>query len=200
MAVTDHHDIFIGSTDDGWTFLVVNRPIRNAARILTGAGFTTRTLEGRTLYLLPPETAEDAHERAGIAAYGLMAHTMDLVDLAWTTRHASADGAPYEAVVRFHDGTVTATARTDRASEVLAQNGFAPAEASREYTLPAGLSEHDAVNALVRAETHLHSCGIPVRVGLGIPTVQDIPPPSSRPAATPTPLPPDQTRHRRRHR
>jgi hypothetical protein len=60
MAVTDHHDIFIGSTDDGWTFVVVNRPIRNAARILTGAGSTVRMIEGRTLYLLPPETAEDA--------------------------------------------------------------------------------------------------------------------------------------------
>ncbi|MFF9778532.1 hypothetical protein ACF1HJ_33395 [Streptomyces sp. NPDC013978] len=197
MAITDHHDIFIGSTDDSWTFVVVNRPIRNAARILTGAGFTARTQQGRTLYLLPPETAEDAHERAGVAAYGLMAHTMDLVDLAWTTRRPGADGAESEAAVRFHDGTVTATARTDRAGEILAQNGFAPTKASRAYTLPAGLSERDAVNAVVRAETHLHSCGIPVRVGLGIPTVQDIPPAPSRPAATPAPLPPNQARHRR---
>ncbi|ULR48490.1 hypothetical protein [Streptomyces deccanensis] len=197
MALTDHHDIFIGSTDDGWTFVIINRPIRNAARILTSAGFTARTHQGRTLYLLPPETVEDAHERAGIAAYGLMAHTMDLVDLAWTTRYPSTGGAEPDATFRFHDGTVTATALTDRASEVLAQNCFAPTKASREYALPAGLSERDAVNAVVRAETHLYSYGIPVRVGLGIPTLQDIPPAPSRPAATPAPLPPDQARHRR---
>jgi hypothetical protein len=198
MAITDHHDVFIGSTDDGWTFVIVNRPIRNAHRMLTGAGFAAREHKGHTLYLLPPQTGEDAHERAGVAAYGLMAHTMDLVDLAWTTRHPSASGAEPEATIRFHDGTVTATALTDSAGKVFAQNGFTPAKASQEYTLPAGLSESDAVNAVVRAETHLHSYGVRVRVDLGIPTLQDIPPAPSRPPSAPALPSPDQAQRRRR--
>lgn len=199
MAITDHHDVFIGSTDDGWTFVIVNRPIRKAHRMLTGAGFTAREHQGRTLYLLPPQTGEDAHERAGVAAYGLMAHTLDLVDLAWTTRHPNASGAEPGATIRFHDGTVTATALTD-SGDVLAQNGFTPTKASQEYTLPAGLSEADAMNAVVRAETHLHSYGLRVRVDLGIPTLQDIPPAPSRPPSAPPPAPPspDQAQRRRR--
>ncbi|PIM65985.1 hypothetical protein CTU88_45805, partial [Streptomyces sp. JV178] len=79
-------------------------------RMLTAAGFTAREHQGRTLYLLPPQTSEGAHESAGVAAYGLMAHTMDLVDLAWTTHHPSTNDAEPEATIRFRDGTVTATA------------------------------------------------------------------------------------------
>jgi hypothetical protein len=196
MAVTDHHDVFIGSTEDGWTFAVLNRPIPNAARILTGAGFTTRKHQGRTLYLLPPETAADAHERAGIAAYGLMAHTLDFVDLAWTTRQA-ATTAP-EATMRCAGGAVCATTTTDRASEVLAQHGFAPTGTDRQYELPAGLGEKDALSAVVSAEAHLHAHGFGVRVDLGIATVQDIPPAPSRPG--PAPAPPPTTQIKRRSR
>lgn len=104
MALTDHSDVFIGSTGDGWTFVVLNRRIRNGARILTGAGFTAREHQGRTLYLLPPETAQDAHERAGVAAYGLMAHTLDLVDLAWTTRqHGGTPSREPDVTICFTD-------------------------------------------------------------------------------------------------
>jgi hypothetical protein len=198
MSIVDHHDVFVGSTDDGWTFLVLNRPLNGAARILTAAGFTARQAQGRTLYLLPPETAADAHERAGVAAYGLMAHTMDLVDLAWTTHHPSTDGTESEATIRFHDGTVTATALTDRAADVLTQHGFTPAEAAREYTLPAQRGEADTVNAVVRAETHLFTHGVRVRVDLGIPTLQDIPPAPPHPLITPAPPTPDQAPRRRR--
>ncbi len=120
MALTDHHDIFIGSTGDGWTFLVLNRPLRNAARILTGAGFTAREHQGRTLYLLPPEAAEDAHERAGVAAFGLMAHTLDLVGLAWTTRqHGASPDAQPDVTIRFTEHAVAATAATGQAGAVL---------------------------------------------------------------------------------
>ncbi|MFJ8151138.1 hypothetical protein [Streptomyces sp. NPDC094468] len=81
MSLLDFPDVFIGSTDDGHTFIVINRRIRDADRLLTQAGFLAREHLGRTLYLLPPGTAQDAHERAGIAMYGLLAHTHDLVDL-----------------------------------------------------------------------------------------------------------------------
>lgn len=70
-----------------------------------------------------------------------MAHTMDLVDLAWTTRQDSTDSAEPEATIRFRVNSVTATAPTDRATDVLAQHGFTPAETAQEYTLPAQRSE-----------------------------------------------------------
>ncbi|WSQ12892.1 hypothetical protein OG604_36835 [Streptomyces sp. NBC_01231] len=200
MALTDHSDVFIGSTGDGWTFVVLNRHIRNAARILTGAGFTAREHQGRTLYLLPPETAEDAHERAGVAAYGLMAHTMDLVDLAWTTRqHGTGTTTQTDVTIRFTDGSVTASATTDQADAVLAQHGFTPAEAAtRQHQLPPGLGEQDALSAVVRAEAHLYADGIGVRIDLGIATWQDIPPAPSRPGAAPAP--PSNTPVKRRGR
>lgn len=181
MALTDHHDVFIGSTGDGWTFVVLNRPIRNAARILTRAGFTAREHQGRPLYLLPPETAEDAHERAGVAAYGLMAHTLDLVDLAWTTRqHGATPSHEPDVTIRFTDHAVTATAATGQADALLVQHGFVAAEAKRQYALPSGLGERDAVSAVVRAEAHLYAHGISARIDLGIATPQDIPPAPSR--------------------
>ncbi|MEU9189253.1 hypothetical protein AB0D14_32855 [Streptomyces sp. NPDC048484] len=190
MALTDHHDIFIGSTDDGWTFVALNRPLPRAARILTAAGFTARQHQGRTLYLLGPETAEDAHERAGVAAYGLMAHTLDLVDLAWTTRqHGATPAARPEVTIRFTNDAVTATAATGRAGAVLARHGFTPAGAKRQYALPPGLGERDALGTIVRAEAHLYADGISVRIDLGIATWQDIPPAPSRPGAAPTPPP-----------
>ncbi|NGO49439.1 hypothetical protein [Streptomyces ureilyticus] len=181
MALTDHHDVFIGSTGGGWTFVVLNRPLRNAARILTGAGFTAREHQGRTLFLLAPETAEDAHERAGVAAYGLMAHTLDFVDLAWTTRqHGASPAARPEVTIRFTDHAVTATAATDRADAILVQYGFAPAGVKRQYALPPGLGERDALSAVVRAEAHLYADGISVRIDLNIATWRDIPPEGTR--------------------
>ncbi|MGW5868234.1 hypothetical protein ACWFRJ_39515 [Streptomyces sp. NPDC055239] len=86
MPLLDIPDVFIGSTDDGHTFVVLNRRIRDADRLLTEAGFHPMQHLGRRLYLLPPGTAQDAQERAGIAMYGLLAHTHDLIDLSWTTR------------------------------------------------------------------------------------------------------------------
>ncbi|MFF6783781.1 hypothetical protein [Streptomyces sp. NPDC012510] len=197
MALTDHHDVFIGSTGDGWTFVVLNRPLRNAARVLTAAGFTARKHQGRTLYLLPPETAEDAHERAGVAAYGLMAHTLDLVDLAWTTRqHGASPATQPDVSIGFADGTVTATADTDQAGAILVQYGFAPTGAKQQYGLPPELGERDALSAVVRAEAHLYADGISVRIDLGIATPQDIPPAPTRSAAATAPPPTTQVKRR----
>ena len=101
MAFIDHHDIVIGSTDDGHTFIVINRPIRAAHRILTQNGFTAREHQGRTLYLLPPGTStQDAHDRAGNALGDLLAHIMDFVDLSSTTRWMDSGPLPM-AVARF---------------------------------------------------------------------------------------------------
>lgn len=199
MALTDHHDVFIGSTGDGWTFVVLNRPIRNAARILTGAGFTARKHRGRTLYLLPPETAEDAHEHAGVAAYGLMTHTLDFVDLAWTTRqHGVNPAARPDVTIRFTDHAVTATAATDQSIAILGQHGFTPTGTRRQYELPPGHGERDALSAVVHAEAHLYTDGISVRIDLGIATIQDIPPaPLSKGN---TPPPPPATRSQRKTR
>ncbi|MFE5162940.1 hypothetical protein ACFRNT_31435 [Streptomyces sp. NPDC056697] len=198
MALTDHNDVFIGSTGDGHTFVVLNRPIRNAARCLTAAGFTAREHQGRTLYLLPPEAAPDAHERAGVAAYGLMAHTLDLVDLAWTTRQHGVD-APTErpeVAIRFADGTVTATTTTDSAHAIQLQHGFAPAGAEGQYELPPGSGERDTLSAVVRTEAHLYTDGLSVRIDLGLATVQDIPPARPRPGAALTPPSPAQAKRR----
>lgn len=125
MSLLDIPDVFIGSTDDGHTFVVLNRRIRDTDRLLTDAGFLTREHLGRTLYLLPPSTAQDAHERAGIAMYGLLAHTHDLVDLAWTTRQDDATPSREpDVTIRFTDHAVTATAATGHADAILAQHGF----------------------------------------------------------------------------
>ncbi|MBT2509187.1 hypothetical protein J7I98_25545 [Streptomyces sp. ISL-98] len=199
MALTDHHDVFIGSTRDGWTFVALNRPIPNAGRILTGAGFTAREHQGRTLYLLPPETAEDAHERAGVAAYGLMAHTHDLVDLAWTTRqHAASATAQDEVTISFTDGHVTASVTTDEAEAILTQQSFTSTGTPQQHELPAGLAERDALGAVVRTEAHLFAHGLNVRIDLGIATVQDIPP--ARPRTGSAPVPPPMPQPKRRSR
>lgn len=199
MALIDQSDVFIGSTSDGWTFVALNRPIRNAARILTRAGFTARKHQGHTLYLLPPETAEDAHERAGIAAYGLLAHTMDFVDLAWTTRQHGASPATQPAVnIRFTDHAVTATAATDTARALLARHRFTPSADGSLYVLAARLSERAVVSTVVQAEAHLHADGISVRIDLGFATLQDIPPAPPRPGTAPSP--PSTTPVQRRSR
>ncbi|MFI9755729.1 hypothetical protein [Streptomyces collinus] len=198
MAFTDHPDVFVGSTDDAWTFVILNRRIPGAGRVLTGAGFTARQHQGRTVYLLPPEAAEDAHELAGVAVYGLMAHTLDLVDLAWTTRKPESGPVTPDVSLRITDATVTATTATGQAARVLIENGFTPTGAKGQYTLPHARDERDALGAVVRTEAHLHADGIRVRVDLGIATWQDIPPPPSRPGAAPTPpyTPPGKRRSR----
>ncbi|MEV3857554.1 hypothetical protein AB0J38_24900 [Streptomyces sp. NPDC050095] len=185
MALTDHNAVFIGSTDDGHTFVLVNRKIPAAHQTLVRAGFTTREHHGRTVYYLAPDTSEDAVERALTAAYSLMAHTMDLVDLAWTTRARASGQQPVPALsFCFNNGTVTATATTGPARAVLKQHRFTRTTGDT-YAPPAGLGERDLVATVVRAETHGYADGLDVRVDLGIPTLAAIPAASRtrRPAA-----------------
>lgn len=195
MAFIDHHDVFIGSTDDGWTFAVLNRRLPHSARqALIEAGFTARTQRGRTLYVLPPgQPTAEAHERTGVALYGLLAHTMDFADLSWTTRWPNAGPETADVRIAFAGEQVTATAGTGTGRSILHRHGFAPARG--QLTLPAGLGERDRVGAVVRAESHLHSEGITVHVSLGIPTLYAIPPVPGRTPA-PSPSRPGQPRTR----
>ncbi|MGW2650800.1 hypothetical protein ACWC2T_39450 [Streptomyces sp. NPDC001393] len=196
MAFTDHHAVFVGSTDDGHTFVVVNQPIRSAHRILTTSGFTAREHQGRTLYLLPPSTSrEEAHNRTGEALHQLLAHTMDFVDLNWTTRYHESGPAPKPTVhFDLSDGHITATAHTQDARGVLEQHGFTPTAAG--YTLPYELGERESVGIVARAETHLWSLGLPSEIRLGLPTPKAITTTRGRTqATTPTP-PPAPQRHR----
>ncbi|MGA5348601.1 hypothetical protein ACPCSQ_23455 [Streptomyces griseoincarnatus] len=57
VSLLDIPDVFIGSTDDGHTFVILNRRIRDADRLLTDAGSLPREHHGRRLYLLPPDSA-----------------------------------------------------------------------------------------------------------------------------------------------
>ncbi|MCC2276235.1 hypothetical protein LKL35_12540 [Streptomyces sp. ET3-23] len=199
MAFTDHHAVFVGSTDDGHTFIVLNQPIRSAHRILTTSGFTTREHQGRTLYLLPPNTSsEEAHNRTGEALHELLAHTMDFVDLSWTTRYLDAGPVP-KAVVHFDlsNGHVTATTHTQAADDVLEQHGFTPTPAG--YTLPSELGERECVGAVARAEAHLWSIGLASEARLGLPTPEAITAAPGRTRAA-TPTPPTVPTHQRRTR
>ncbi|MFE4664517.1 hypothetical protein ACFRI7_11875 [Streptomyces sp. NPDC056716] len=179
--------MFIGSTDDGHTFVTLNAPIPGARQALAEAGFTARSHHGRTLYLFPPgPTTAEAHEKAGVALYGLLAHTLDFADLAWTTRQPSS--GPEQAAVRitFAGEQVTATARTSAGRDILTRHGFLTT--GDILTLPPGLSERDRVGAVVRLESHLYTEGITVHVALGFPTVDAIPPkPGPEPAPVPAP-------------
>ncbi|MFF9785120.1 hypothetical protein [Streptomyces nigrescens] len=200
MSLLDIPDVFIGSTDDGHTFVVLNLRIRDADRMLTDAGFLAREHLGRTLYLLPPGTAQDAHERAGVAMYGLLAHTLDLVDLSWTTRWSpGTPEADPDLRFQFANGIATATAATAAARSLLEQHGFAPAADGSSYQLPRGLKQRSLLGAVTAAESHAYTHGLTVRVGLGIATPMDIPA-APRLASPVVPGPPPGPATRRRPR
>ncbi|MFJ6017248.1 hypothetical protein [Streptomyces sp. NPDC092952] len=187
MSILDIPDVFIGSTDDEHTFVILNRRIRGADRLLTEAGFTARKVHGRTVYLLPPSSPEDAHEKAGVAMYGLLAHTHDLVDLALTTRWAPQEPTPTPAPdlrFMFTGSSLTATALTEKARSLLVQHGFV-LSADGTYE-PPRTEESSLLSAVVRSETHAYATGVTVRVDLGIPTPGAIPPPT-RPTSPPVP-------------
>ncbi|MFJ4572049.1 hypothetical protein ACIP4W_11555 [Streptomyces sp. NPDC088846] len=198
MSFIDIPDVFIGSTDDDHTFVVLNRPIRGANGVLTAAGFTARKLHGRTVYLLPPGTPEDANEKAGIAMYGLLAHTHDLVDLSRTTRWNPQEPAPDPDLrFTFTGPVLTADAATDEARSLLEQHGFAPSAGGTSYGLVTPVDEPSLLSAVVRAEAHAHADGIDVRIYLGMPTPDAIPAPPG-PASSPVPGSPAAAPTRRR--
>ncbi|UIX34363.1 hypothetical protein [Streptomyces sp. GQFP] len=199
MSFVDHADVFIGSTGDAHTFVVLNRPIRGAERLLTGAGFTARTINGRSIYLLPPTASEEANERAGIAMYGLLSHTHDLVDLSWTTRRSPQDPGPEpDLCFTLSDTALTATAATNEARSLLEQHGFTPSAGS-SYQAPVPLNERDLLGAVVRAEYHAYAHGLVVHVDLGIPTPDAIPAAPQRASTAVPGGPATQPTRRRTH-
>ncbi|MFI2236476.1 hypothetical protein [Streptomyces chrestomyceticus] len=202
MAFIDHSDVVIGSTDDGHTFVLLNRAIPPAQRILTDQGFTARQPSGtgRPLYLLPPAYAgEQANTRTGEAMWTLFNHTWDVTDLSWTTRWLPDKPLP-EPDVHFDVSgeRVTATARTDAARRILANHGFTPTQ--NGYALPAGMEESRQLGAVVQAEIALSMEGLGARIGLGFRTPADIPaaPAHTSHTATPPAAPaPDRPRRTR---
>jgi hypothetical protein len=193
MALTEHHDVFFGSTRDGWTFAVLNRPLAGAAQILVGAGFTPRSHRGHTLYALPPEKAPDAPEATGIALYGLMAQTYNIATLAWTAVPQHPAPSQPDVLLRFSHGTVTATVTAADSAAVLVQYGFRPAGRTGHYALPSLLSERERLSAVVPAEAHLLTTHHTVRIDLGIATIREVPvkhlTTGPVPAASPVPRP-----------
>ncbi|MEU2991588.1 hypothetical protein ABZ772_14550 [Streptomyces griseoincarnatus] len=187
MSPLDIPDVFIGSTDDGHTFVILNRRISDADRLLTEAGFHPREHHGRRLYLLPPGTVQDVHERAGVAMYGLLAHTHDLVDFSWTTRWSPDQpaGGP-DLRFQFGDGTVAVTASTAAARLLLEQHGFVSTADCESYRPRDGLDERGLLGAVTAAEAHAYTHGLSARVHLGIPTPSDIPASTRRRSAPAT--------------
>ncbi|WP_148593108.1 hypothetical protein [Streptomyces sp. WAC01526] len=199
MSFLNIPDVFIGSTDDGHTFVVLNRRLRDADRMLTDAGFLPREHLGRKLYLLPPGPARDAHESAGDAMDGLLTRTIDIVDLSWTTRwNPDTPEADPDLRFQFANGTVTATAETTTARSLLEQHGFTAVDGS-SYQPPPGLEHDGLLGAVTAAEAHAYTHGLTVHVGLGIPTPMDIPA-APRPASPVAPSPPPGPATRRRPR
>ncbi|MFI0776166.1 hypothetical protein [Streptomyces sp. NPDC021212] len=197
MAFIDHHDVFVGSTTDGHTFIALNRSLPAAHRILTRNGFTAREHQDRTLYLLPPTSAPEAHDRTGQVLHELLPHTMDFADLSWTTRWMDSGPLPQTgAHIDLSDGRVTATADTDVAREVLEQHGFQRTPTG--YALPGEIGERERVGIVVRAEIHLWALGHGVEVSLGFPTPDAISPAPSRVSA-PAPSHPPQPAMSKRH-
>ncbi|MFD6898658.1 XF1762 family protein [Streptomyces diastaticus] len=176
MTFLDLPDVFVGSTDDGHTFVLLNRRIRSADRTLTEAGFHRQDHPGRTLYLLPPGLPEEANERAGIATYGLLAHTHDLVDLSWTTRwDPDRPASAADLHVQFVNGTVALTPRSTAARSLLSQHvDLAPA-ADGSFRPQTGLDQRRQLGVVTAVETHAYTHSLKVQIDLGIPTPSEIP-------------------------
>lgn len=174
MSLVDHNDVFFGSTDDAWTFALLNRPIAAGPDILTSAGFTPRIHGGRTVYLLSPGTPGTG-ARTGDAIGRLLHHSLDIVELAWTARLAPSPADQPDAHITVEGTTVTATVTGPRAHAVLTDVGFTSC-GDATLRLPGDLDEPETVGRIVRAEAHLLVEGLHVRVDLGIATPGDLPP------------------------
>ncbi|MGW4345345.1 hypothetical protein ACWEL8_09735 [Streptomyces sp. NPDC004690] len=199
MSFVDVPNVFIGRTDDGHTFVVLNRSARSAGQVLTAAGFTARQISSRTVYLLAPTTSEEANERVGIALYGLLAFAHDVGDPTWTTWWNSQPAPEPDLRFVFAGGTVTATAETGAARSLLEQHGFEPSGAGASYQLPTELDESRLLGAVDCAESHACALGLGVRVDLGIATPDAIPAPRGR-ASHPAPgSPATRSAQRRSH-
>ncbi|WP_329169939.1 hypothetical protein OG754_01025 [Streptomyces decoyicus] len=71
---------------------------------------------------------------------------------------------------RFINGTVTAKAKSDQASALLAAHKFTPAADDDSYLPSAGLNERDLVYAVVLVECHAYADGFSVWIDLDVPT------------------------------
>ncbi|MGK4906412.1 hypothetical protein [Streptomyces albus] len=198
MAVIDHHTVVVGSTGDQHTFVLLNRPVPAAHRILTEQGLTFRRGPGRPVYLLPPEAAgAEAHRAVATAIHRLLDHTTDFIDLSATARIAHHPPASLTApAARFdlaHPRARTTT--TDPlAGALLQRQGFRPADGG--YLLPGHLPEPARIAAVVLADFALDRAGATSLISLGLPTPADIPPTPTQARHTGHQLPRHATPHR----
>ncbi|MET8577347.1 hypothetical protein [Streptomyces sp. NPDC005012] len=174
LAITDHHEVFLGSTNDGHTFAVLNsdkrRYLRPAHHVLTKAGFAPVDHRGRIVYLLPPT---DTLHQAGQAMYELCAHTADMADLAWTARPRHADP---QVRILFTGNKVSIVTDSPRARVALRQLGTVNENANGDFALSDSLTEREKVRAVVRIDLRLDRQNITSHIDLGIATPAAIPP------------------------
>ncbi|NYV73253.1 hypothetical protein [Streptomyces sp. UH6] len=185
LAITDHHEVFLGSTNDGHTFAVLNSDKRRylgaAHRVLTKAGFAPVDHRGRIVYLLPPTNALHQAEQA---MYELCAHTADMADLAWTARPRHADP---QVRIFFTGNKVSIVTDSSRARAALRQLGTVNENADGDFALSDSLTEREKVRAAVRIDLRLDRQNITSHIDLGIATPAAIPPAPHRlsPVASP---------------
>ncbi|WTD05878.1 hypothetical protein OH717_26520 [Streptomyces albidoflavus] len=176
MTFLDLSDVFVGSTDDGHTFVVLNRRVRGADKTLTEAGFHRQAHPGRTLYLLPPGLPEEANERVGTATDGLLAHTHDLVDLSWTTRwDPDRPDSAADLHVQFLSGTVVLTPKSTATRTLLSQHTDLASAADGSFRPQTGLDQRRQLAIVTAIETHAFMHSLKVHIDLGIPTPSEIP-------------------------
>ncbi|WP_185908693.1 hypothetical protein, partial [Streptomyces sp. WAC02707] len=142
--------------------------------IFRAAGFSPREHLGRTIYLLAPGTPGTG-ARTGDAIAQLLPHTLDIVELAWTSHYRPAGASAPDTRITVCGTDVAATTTTPRAHPLLLQAGFTKRR-NGTLQLADNMDEDEVVDRIVRTEAHLLAEGLLVRVDLGIATPDVFPP------------------------
>ncbi|MFB7630527.1 hypothetical protein ACFC0M_06200 [Streptomyces sp. NPDC056149] len=181
MALFDHHDITLGSSDDGHPFLTVTTAAPHAHRLLVNRGFTPYAHRGRVVYFphLDVPLAE-AHrlieEAANAVCLAGSAPLSSIADLRWTT-YAVAPGSVLEPAVRLHAGHLPATATVHHRNlairRALEDAKFQPTPWG--YVLPADMGERDQAQACTQLLGDLWGLDLPCETRLGVPSPASLP-------------------------
>ncbi|WP_274912500.1 hypothetical protein [Streptomyces sp. WZ-12] len=181
MALFDHHDIVLGTSDDGHPFLTVNTATPHAHRLLIDRGFAPYAHRGRTLYFprldVPFAEAHRLTEQAAEEVC-LVGSTplSSIADLRWTT-YAVAPGSVLEPAVRLYAEhlpvTVTVHDRAPAIRRALADAEFQPTPWG--YVLPADMDEEDQAQACQQLHGDLWGLDLPSETRLGVPSPASLP-------------------------
>ncbi|WP_367435046.1 hypothetical protein [Streptomyces celluloflavus] len=176
MALVDHYDIVLGTSDDGHPFLTVNSASPYAHNLLVNRGLTPRAHRERALYFPSLDnTFADAcrliEEAAGALFPVGQRPLSSVLDLRWTT-HAMLPGSALEPNVRLHAGDlpVTATVHYNDPAihRALEDAQFQPTSAG--YALPTDMDEQDQAQACKQLHGELWVLDMPSETYLGIPS------------------------------